>query len=124
MKIAGDQLSSRCAIWQMAWWCDGKEPSVSSSGVTPVVSRARGAGTTCSSRRQRTSNRSNSFSSRSVLITDAGGVMMGDSIDQGEPGQTNDLALLDDSHFAEVLAEANRIIQGERQQRKSFRKLG
>ena len=55
------------------------------------------------------------------ILTDEGGVMLGDSIDEGEAGEVNDVALLDQAHFAEVQAEANRVIQGERQQRKSYR---
>jgi hypothetical protein len=52
-----------------------------------------------------------------------GADQMGDSIDEGDPHQTNDLALMDETHFVAVLTEANGIIHGERRQRKTFRRV-
>lgn len=42
------------------------------------------------------------------IVTDAGSVLLGDSIDEGKPGETNDLALLDEDHHRKrLLAYAN-----------------
>jgi hypothetical protein len=38
------------------------------------------------------------------IVTDVGSVMLGDSIDEGAPGETNDLALLDEDHHRRRLA--------------------
>jgi hypothetical protein len=54
-------------------------------------------------------------------LTDEGGAMLGDSIDEGQAGESNDVALLDQAHFIEIQSEANRIIQAERRQRRTFR---
>jgi hypothetical protein len=38
------------------------------------------------------------------IITDVGSVFLGDSIDEGEPGETNDVALLEEEHHRGRLA--------------------
>jgi hypothetical protein len=38
------------------------------------------------------------------IVTDVGSVMLGDSIDEGAPGETNDVALLDEDHHRRRLA--------------------
>ena len=58
------------------------------------------------------------------ILTDVGGVMMGDSTDEGESGETNDLALLDHNHFQLVEGEARMVIQSEPLQRKTIRRIG
>lgn len=55
------------------------------------------------------------------VLTESAGVMLGDSIDEGDPGQTNDIALLDDGHFMQVLSDARQILAGERTQRRTLR---
>ncbi len=39
-----------------------------------------------------------------LIVTDVGSVLLGDSIDEGKPGETNDLALLDEGHHRGRLA--------------------
>jgi hypothetical protein len=55
------------------------------------------------------------------ILTESCGVFIGDSIDEGNAGEMNDLALMDDEHFRDVLAEANRLFSLERRQRKQLR---
>ena len=55
------------------------------------------------------------------VLAEMGGVMLGNSIDQSD-GQTNDLALMDDDHFMQVLSEASSIIRGERKQCRTMRR--
>jgi hypothetical protein len=39
-----------------------------------------------------------------LIVSDVGSVLLGDSIDEGSPGETNDLALLDEDHHRAKLA--------------------
>jgi hypothetical protein len=39
-----------------------------------------------------------------LIVSDIGSVLLGDSIDEGNPGETNDLALLDEDHHRARLA--------------------
>jgi hypothetical protein len=39
-----------------------------------------------------------------LIVTDVGSVLLGDSIDEGQSGETNDLALLDEGHHRGRLA--------------------
>jgi hypothetical protein len=54
------------------------------------------------------------------VLTESCGVLLGNSIDEGRPGEMNDVALMDDTHFLDVLAEANRLFSLELRQRKQL----
>lgn len=52
------------------------------------------------------------------ILSDVGGIMLGDSIDEGDEGEYNDLALMDEQHFNDVLSDARQALQLEKAQRK------
>lgn len=75
LNYFGVDASQPLSVWRQNGWLHDDDPrgwfqlgSTSMSGVTPVVSNARGLGTTQGRMRQRISNRSNSFKSSSVRI--------------------------------------------------------
>lgn len=45
------------------------------------------------------------------LITDIGTVLLGDSLDEGDPAERNDFALLDEAHHRELLSDFSRLAE-------------